>query len=96
MTVPAAIQIVTDDRHLARLALFAAALLRDNDAVALHDLGEALDRAADRRCIHPYRDNSELVRIMQGLGWQKQGYAGEGAARSPVYVRAAIGRGVRT
>lgn len=89
MSVPAAICIVTDDRHLARLALFAAKTLRNVDSIALHDLGEALDEAADRGCIHPFSDNSELVRIMQRLGWRKDGYAGKGGNRSPLYHRVA-------
>lgn len=77
------------ERPLARLALFAASILRDTDTVALRDLGLALDEAADRGCIHPWRDNSELVRIMQRLNWQKVGYAGEGQGRSPLYRRVA-------
>lgn len=85
--VPDRLRIVPDDRHLGRLALFAAKTLRNVDQVALHDLGEAMDQAADRGCIHPFRDNSELTRIMQRLGWQKVGYAGEGERRSPLYAR---------
>lgn len=77
------------DAHIARLALCAASILRDIDAVALRDLGEALDAKADQGRIHPFADNSQLVRIMQRLGWRKDGYVGEGAGRSPLYRRVA-------
>lgn len=72
---------------LASIAQFAASILRDADTVALRDLGQALKEAADCGCIRPYNDNSELVRIMQFLGWHKDGYVGDGACRSPRYVR---------
>lgn len=80
-----------DDRDIARLAIFTAVHLRRVDSVALHDLGEALSDAADRHRIPRYCDNSQLVRIMQRLGWRKDGYSGEGSHRSPRYVRAAAG-----
>lgn len=87
--MPAPILRVPADRHVCRLALFAAAQLRCIDSIALADLGQILGDAADRRRVPRFTDNSQLVRIMQRLGWQKQGYAGEGAARSPLYVRVA-------
>lgn len=77
------------DRTSARIALYASALLRTHDSVALRDLGVALDRAAHHDCIPHYGDNSHLVRIMQQLGWRKDGYVGEGAGRSPLYRRVA-------
>lgn len=77
------------DRQLARLALFTAKRLRNVDRISLRDLGNALDRAADRGRIRPFSDNSELTRIMQRLGWHKIGYAGDGADRSPLYARTA-------
>ncbi len=77
------------DRHICRLALFTAAQLRRTDSIALADLGQILGEAADRRRVPRFTDNSQLVRIMQRLGWQKQGYAGEAACKSPLYVRVA-------
>ncbi|MGW8201931.1 hypothetical protein ACWGM0_05200 [Sphingomonas bisphenolicum] len=81
--------LIREDRATATIALYAAALLRNVDAVALRDLGEALATAAAHDCIPRFEDNSHLVRIMQRLGWRKQGYAGEGRCRSPLYVREA-------
>ena len=78
-----------DDRDIARLAIFTAVYLHKVDTIALHDLGQALSDAADRHRIPRYCDNSQLVRIMQRLGWRKVGYAGEGSHRSPRYVRTA-------
>lgn len=77
------------NRTSARIALYASALLRTQNSVALRDLGAALDRAAHHDCIPHYGDNSHLVRIMQQLGWRKDGYVGEGAGRSPLYRRVA-------
>ncbi|MEC7931256.1 MAG: hypothetical protein VX205_00185 [Pseudomonadota bacterium] len=88
-TMPPRPAVITrTERVTARIALYAAALLRNVDAVALHDLGIALATAAAHDCIPRYSDNSHLVRIMQDLGWQKDGYAGAGATRSPLYRRA--------
>lgn len=81
--------LTREDRATARIALYAAALLRNVDSVALRDLGEALATAAAHDCIPRFAGNSHLVRIMQRLGWRKQGYAGAGRRRSPVYVREA-------
>lgn len=88
-TMPPKPAVVTrTERATARIALYATALLRNVDAVALHDLGIALATAAAHDCIPRYSDNSHLVRIMQDLGWHKDGYAGAGATRSPLYRRA--------
>lgn len=73
----------------ARIALYTAALLRDTNEVALHDLGGRLHTAAQEGRIPSYQDNSHLVRIMRRLGWRKQGYTGDGMARSPLYRRVA-------
>lgn len=73
----------------ARIALFAAALLRDTNEVALHDLGGRLYTAAQEGRIPLYSDNSHLVRIMRRLGWRKAGYRGVGLTRSPLYRRVA-------
>lgn len=78
-----------DERETARIALFAGACLRDANTVALRGLGDVLAQAAARGCIPLFTDNSQLVRIMQRLGWEKAGYEGEGGARSPVYRRIA-------
>ncbi|MGE4324193.1 MAG: hypothetical protein AB7E60_14350 [Sphingobium sp.] len=75
------------DLATAQIALYAAALLRNVDAVALRDLGDALHAAARDDIIPRHMDNSHLVRIMQRLGWRKSGYAGLGNERSPLYVR---------
>lgn len=72
-----------------RLALFTAKLLRDINEVALWDLGAKLREQADAGRVPRYQDNSHLTRIMRRLGWCKQGYTGEGHARSPRYVRVA-------
>ncbi|WP_313800945.1 hypothetical protein [Sphingobium sp.] len=87
MMMLTSLAIVPDDRAIAKIALFTACLLRNVDAVALRDLGDALAVAAGRGCIPRYADNSQLVRIMQRLGWRKDGYAGGGNRRSPRYVR---------
>lgn len=71
----------------ARIAIHAAALLRDRNSIALRDLGQMLTAAAQAGRIPAYLDNSHLARIMRRLGWRKNGYAGEGYDRSPVYVR---------
>ena len=73
----------------ARIAIYAAGLLRHVDEVALRDLGLRLKEAAQEGRIPRYRDNSHLVRIMRRLGWRKDGYAGAGHDRSPVYRRVA-------
>ena len=78
-----------DEAVTARRAIFTTRLLRNTDEIALHDLGEQLTAAADLGRVPRYSDNSHLVRIMQRLGWQKQGWAGQGAMRSPVYRRVA-------
>lgn len=78
-----------DEAVTARIAIFTSRLLRNTDEIALHDLGEKLARAADLGRVPRYSDNSHLVVIMQRLGWQKQGWTGEGAIRSPVYRRVA-------
>ena len=87
--MPAPILREPADRHICHLALFTAAQLRRVDSIALADLGQILGDAADRRRVPRFTDNSQLVRIMQRLGWQKRGYAGEGASKSPLYVRVA-------
>lgn len=84
-----ALTIAPDDRHTSRIAIYAAFRLYRVDSISLHDLRELLDLAADRGRIPPVSDNSQLVRIMQRLGWRKHGYAGESAARSPLYCRVA-------
>lgn len=79
--------LTREERATATIALYAAALLRNVDSVALRDLGEELATAAAHDCIPRFADNGHLVRIMQRLGWRKHGYAGAGRRRSPVYVR---------
>ncbi|MGE4324124.1 MAG: hypothetical protein AB7E60_14000 [Sphingobium sp.] len=79
--------LTPDDRTTAQIALYAAALLRNSDAVALSALGNALTAAARDDIIPHYTDNSHLVRIMQRLGWRKDGYVGAGRSRSPLYIR---------
>jgi hypothetical protein len=71
----------------ARITLYTAALLRDTNEVALHDLGGRLYTAAQEGRIPLYSDNSHLVRVMKRLGWRKVGYTGDGLARSPLYRR---------
>jgi len=71
----------------ARIALFATGYLRAANEIPLRELGIALRDAADQGRIPLYRDNSHLVRIMRKLGWRKDGYAGEGYERSPLYRR---------
>ena len=71
----------------ARIALFAVRHLRSVNEVALRALGQDLTAAADDGRIPRFRDNSHLVRIMRKLGWRKDGYAGEGYERSPLYRR---------
>tara|TARA_B100000378_G_scaffold34584_2_gene26054 strand:- start:985 stop:1443 length:459 start_codon:yes stop_codon:yes gene_type:complete len=71
----------------ARIALFAAKLLRDCNEVALRDLGTQLAMAAEQGRVPRYTDNSHLTRVMRRLGWRKDGYAGAGYDRSPRYVR---------
>ena len=84
----APVSLVTpDDIAVARIALYAASILRNVDQVALRDLGERLATAARDDCIPRCADNSQLVRIMQRLGWRKDGYDGEGRGRSPLYRR---------
>jgi GNAT superfamily N-acetyltransferase len=92
MIWPSALTIPPDDRHTARIAIYAAFRLYRVDGIALRDLRALLDRAADRGHIPHVTDNSQLVRIMQRLGWRKDGYAGEDAARSPFYRRVASAR----
>lgn len=72
-----------------RIALFTANMLSDANEVALWDLGNRLRDHAEAGRIPRYQDNSHLTRIMRRLGWRKQGYTGEGHAKSPLYVRVA-------
>jgi hypothetical protein len=72
-----------------RIALFTAHKLRAVNQIALYELGDMLREHAQAGRIPRYSDNSHLTRIMRRLGWRKQGYTGEGHARSPLYVRAA-------
>lgn len=88
-TAPTAPFPTADDITVARIALYTASLLRNVDQVALRDLGQRLAAAARDDCIPRYADNSQLVRIMQRLGWRKTGYDGEGRGSSPVYRRVA-------
>jgi hypothetical protein len=71
-----------------RIAIFTAKLLRDANEVALYTLGRKLIEHAQTGRIPRFTDNSHLVRIMRRLGWHKDGWIGEGHARSPRYVRA--------
>lgn len=71
----------------ARIALHVARILREVNQVALRDLGLNLRAAAHQGHVPLFRDNSHLVRIMRKLGWKKDGYAGEGYERSPLYRR---------
>lgn len=73
----------------ARIALYTARHLAHVNEVALYDLGRHLADAAQEGRIPRYTDNSHLVRVMRRLGWRKEGYVGEGFARSPRYIRVA-------
>ncbi|MBG6116235.1 hypothetical protein IWY39_002599 [Sphingobium sp. JAI105] len=83
--------VTPDDIAVARIALYVASILRNVDQVALRDLSDRLATAARDDCIPRYADNSQLVRIMQRLGWRKHGYVGEGRGRSPLYRRVSSG-----
>ncbi len=73
----------------ARIAIHATTLLRDRNAIALHELGQMLKAAAAAGRIPAPVDRSHLSRIMRRLGWHKWGWEGVGYERSPLYVRRA-------
>jgi hypothetical protein len=85
----ASLTFMDEARATIRIALFVAGYLRAANEIPLRELGIALRAAADEGRIPLYRDNSHLVRIMRKLGWKKNGYAGEGFERSPLYRRRA-------
>lgn len=78
-------------RETKKIALYVARYLRDQNEVVLRDLGHHLAEAHAAGTAPVHKDNYHLVEVMNLLGWQKDGYAGNGYQRSPVYRRFAKG-----
>jgi hypothetical protein len=73
-----------------KLCIFIEEHLRGRNEVTLGLLAQVLAFTARKGIIPGHRDNAHIAQCLSALGWRKQGYAGQGALRSPVYVRPAV------